>query len=166
MKCAKSDPKYRKKVSDALTGKKASKQHIKHLRKIAKMKKSPRTREHVSNLVSANYDNGTYMPIGTIRQMGGQGYYFIKAYTDRGRRNWVSLHRWNMEQYIGRPLKKNEHVHHIDGDKSNNNLDNLALLTASEHYTLNHLITKLNNGNPDFSRIVILTMRSRYPELF
>ena len=38
------------------------------------------------------------------------------------------VHRLVMEEHIGRELTKEEVVHHIDGDKSNNKLDNLMLL--------------------------------------
>ena len=37
------------------------------------------------------------------------------------------------EEKIGRKLKENEVVHHMDGDKRNNNPENLAVVTRSEH---------------------------------
>ena len=43
-------------------------------------------------------------------------------------------HRVVMEQMIGRPLKKGEIVHHIDGNKRNNDPSNLMLFkNQSEH---------------------------------
>ena len=45
-------------------------------------------------------------------------------------------HRVVMEQMIGRPLKKGEVVHHIDGDPHNNRPDNLQLITQSIHINL------------------------------
>lgn len=46
---------------------------------------------------------------------------------------WLQ-HRWVMQQHLGRPLEDGEVVHHIDGDKTNNNIDNLELHTThSEH---------------------------------
>lgn len=47
-------------------------------------------------------------------------------------------HRRVMEVAIGRRLKRKEHVHHKDGNKLNNNIDNLVLLTASEHARLHN----------------------------
>ncbi len=44
-----------------------------------------------------------------------------------------SLHRLLYESHINRKLKKTEIIHHIDGNKYNNNIDNLQLLTQGEH---------------------------------
>ena len=38
-----------------------------------------------------------------------------------------------MERHIGRPLRNDEHVHHLDGNKQNNDLANLKLMTSAEH---------------------------------
>ena len=75
----------------------------------------------------------------------------------------VDEHRFIMEQLIGRKLKRTEVVHHIDGDKSNNNINNLQLMTLSEHtriHKLNHNVSektreKLKNslkGRPSHTR--------------
>ena len=45
----------------------------------------------------------------------------------------VDEHRYVMEQYLGRPLCRDEVVHHKDGDKSNNDIENLELMSLSEH---------------------------------
>lgn len=44
-----------------------------------------------------------------------------------------------MEVAIGRRLVSGECVHHIDGDKTNNEVSNLQLLTLSEHASLHRL---------------------------
>jgi DNA invertase Pin-like site-specific DNA recombinase len=41
-------------------------------------------------------------------------------------------HRYIMEQYLGRPLLRDEVVHHKDGDKTNNDIENLELMSLSE----------------------------------
>lgn len=43
------------------------------------------------------------------------------------------IHRIVMEEYLGRTLLPNEHVHHIDGNPKNNSTDNLILVSNSQH---------------------------------
>ena len=47
-------------------------------------------------------------------------------------------HRVVMENYLGRPLKDNEVVHHINGDKTDNRIENLQLMTNAEHTITHH----------------------------
>lgn len=42
-------------------------------------------------------------------------------------------HRHVMEQYLGRKLKQSELVHHENGDRTDNRIENLRLCTASTH---------------------------------
>lgn len=47
-------------------------------------------------------------------------------------------HRLVMEAVLGRKLLKNEEVHHIDGNKLNNDPSNLMVLSPSEHQLKEH----------------------------
>lgn len=73
----------------------------------------------------------------------------VKAHSYKGgwEKDGYKLHRQNgkyrrehhlvMEKAINRPLKKKEIVHHWDGNRKNNQLNNLALLrSASAHRRL------------------------------
>ena len=46
---------------------------------------------------------------------------------------WKYAHRIIMETILGRLLAKGEHVHHVNGDGTDNRPENLALLSHSEH---------------------------------
>lgn len=45
----------------------------------------------------------------------------------------IREHRWLMEQHLGRPLRRDEHVHHRNHDKTDNRLENLELKPGRVH---------------------------------
>ena len=65
----------------------------------------------------------------TAQRFNGVTYYLCGEYFQRkGKR----LHRMVWEYYNG-PIPEGCHVHHRDGDKCNNNIENLVLLDGHEH---------------------------------
>ncbi|MGE7843906.1 HNH endonuclease [Lysinibacillus sp. NPDC093712] len=78
------------------------------------------------------------------------GYVFIHAPENAmaNSRGYVREHRLVMANYLGRPLERDEIVHHIDGNKENNDVSNLQLMDNSTHAKLhNDLRRKLNDAN-------------------
>lgn len=70
------------------------------------------------------------------------GYVLIKHLTHpfRMKANYVREHRLVMEASIGRILDPKEVVHHINGNKADNRLENLLLLPShSDHQTLERI---------------------------
>lgn len=65
-----------------------------------------------------------------------------------GRRS-ESLHRYLMEEKLGRKLFSDEYVHHIDGNRLNNNIGNLQIVTALKHSNIhNKGRVPVNKGIP------------------
>lgn len=56
---------------------------------------------------------------------------------------YILEHRLVMSEHLGRPLRDDELVHHINGDKLDNRLENLEIMTRPEH-TAEHM-TGSNN---------------------
>jgi predicted RNA-binding Zn-ribbon protein involved in translation (DUF1610 family) len=56
---------------------------------------------------------------------------------------WIREHIVVMENHIGKRIPKGMVVHHIDGNKSNNNLENLLLCTVKEHNKCHAVIERL-----------------------
>ena len=70
----------------------------------------------------------------------GEGHISAKGYLCfRIKGKLFYAHRIAAELYLGRPLLPGEVVHHIDGNKLNNNADNLQVLNSqSDHNRLHH----------------------------
>jgi predicted nucleic acid-binding Zn ribbon protein len=50
----------------------------------------------------------------------------------------VFVHRLVMESHIERILESKEQIHHLDENKLNNNIENLQILSNSDHHCMHH----------------------------
>ncbi len=111
-------PEIRKKYSEAKLGKKHSAEH--NAKKGSKEEKNP------------NWKGGRYQE--------SDGYIMLKRpdHIMANCRGYIKEHRIVMEKHIGRTLMAEEVVHHINGKRSDNRIENLQLFPDEISHQKHH----------------------------
>jgi hypothetical protein len=79
------------------------------------------------------------------KHSGGYIMIYLPDHPYADRSGYVLEHRSVMESHIGRYLTADEIVHHINGNKEDNRLENLALLSREEHAKIHKSNTQKEN---------------------
>lgn len=88
----------------------------------------------------------------------GDGY-LVKFVNGR----WTKQHRLVMEAHLGRKLLPTEHVHHVNGNKSDNRIENLEVMSAGDHHREHSgILTRLRDGKLECGQCKRLKEFSEY----
>lgn len=80
----------------------------------------------------ASFYRGVFHILSNKNSKGG--YFSVVLRGDKGKRKYTRIHRLVYETFVGEiPKGKKYHIHHINGNKQDNRLENLIYLSSSEH---------------------------------
>ncbi len=131
-------PETRRKISEAMKGKVRSFEHQRNLSKALRgragskpgYKHKPETRRKISESLKGEknprWQGGRYVT--------AKGGYVVVLHKGK----YVMEHRLVMAEKIGRPLQPEERVHHLDGNRQNNDPGNLQLFTNQSAHVKYH----------------------------
>lgn len=111
----------REKISKTLTGRKLSAEHVENLRKSHSGEKNP------------IWKGGRF-----IDKHDGYVWIHRPSHPLAKKNGYVREHRFVMSEYIGRPLTRCECIHHINGNRSDNRIENLLIVSHADHMRLEH----------------------------
>jgi len=74
--------------------------------------------------------------------VSGYWYVYSPEHPNRTKDKYVTEHRLVVEKKIGRFLEKSEVVHHVNGDKTDNRIENLVICQSSGKHSSEHHIKR------------------------
>lgn len=96
---------------------------------------SDATKKKISTTLKGKYagEKNSRWTGGKTTHADGYIYIYSPNHPLKDHHNYVFEHRLVMEKKLGRFLTLLEHVHHINGNKTDNRIENLKVFTNSEH---------------------------------
>ena len=108
---------------------------------------SKEIREKISKTLVGKYrgKNSSRWNGGKTFHKDGYVYIYSPTHPYRDHHRYVFEHRLVIEKSLGRYLLPTEHIHHLNGDKKDNRIENLNIMNNSEHLRLHW--EELDNSN-------------------
>ena len=100
--------------------------------------------KRTGNFNGSGWNKGNRIPVENICRkdyISSDGYIMTFVYKENPKNKWECYKKKHiviMEEYLGRKLEKGEVVHHIDGIRQNNSIENLVIMTEHKGHRLAH----------------------------
>lgn len=96
--------------------------------------KDPEALSRIKSILSTGENSSQYK--GYVSRRNGYILRFVPEHPYANSRGYIAEHRLVVEKHLGFILPKGFVVHHINGIKDDNRIENLAVMTAGAHSTL------------------------------
>jgi HNH endonuclease. len=100
---------------------------------------------HYVKLNPRKADNSNFWTGGRRKDSSGYVLIHSPAHPSATKAGYVCEHRLVMEKHLGRYLTEDEHIHHINQNPKDNRLENLKIMSNSEHIRF-HRTEELKRG--------------------
>lgn len=124
---------------------------------LRRIERTPEHRARIAEALRESWRTRDRMPIGATRP-DSDGYILVKA----GPGHWRKQHTLVVEAATGRPLPSGHVVHHVNGVKDDNHLDNLYPCSSPAHYQAHASLLDLLPGLLDEGVVVFDREIGRY----
>lgn len=90
------------------------------------------SKECANSYKKQHYKHKTYLENG----------YIVEYANGNNKNNCIKQHRRIMEEHLGRKLREDEVVHHLNGIKTDNRIENLRVMSRKEHSAMHRIKEK------------------------